>query len=84
MENLVSIQFSPNPSNGYTTLSYDLQEFEDLVLTVTDMEGRIVYSDALDNSQTSYLLNTKWPCGLYLTNIFSGHKLLAAEKLLVK
>ena len=59
IENLASIKFSPNPSNGSTVLSYDLQQFENLVLTVTNIKGRIVFTDAMDNSQTSYVLETK-------------------------
>lgn len=84
IEKLASIQFSPNPSTGITVLSYDLQQFENLVLTVTDMKGSSVFTGVIDNAQKSYLLDTKWQPGLYMANIFSGNKLLAAEKLLVK
>jgi len=84
IQDLGSIQFYPNPSNGSTLVNYDVQSSENLVLTIADIKGQIVSTHPLDANQKSFLLETKWQAGIYIANIFSGNKLVATDKLLVK
>jgi hypothetical protein len=75
---------SPNPTNGNATLRYDLPGYEQLTLTVSDLAGRTVLTKELSGSAQSVSLEINWQPGVYVARIFSGDRILALEKLVVK
>ncbi|MGL4599454.1 MAG: T9SS type A sorting domain-containing protein [Bacteroidia bacterium] len=46
-----SIQVAPNPSNGLFTVNFDAPVRNDVTVQVTDLVGRIVYTDVMQNVQ---------------------------------
>ncbi len=60
------IRFFPNPAQNYLTIETDLQE--DLQLTVVDMQGRIVSSQAIAGSVFVHSV-AEYPNGVYLMRI---------------
>lgn len=79
-----SFGISPNPTSGNATLRCDLPGYEHLVLMVCDLAGRTVLTKQLSGAVQSYPLEMEWQPGLYIARLFSGEKLLAIEKIVVK
>ncbi len=79
-----TFQISPNPSNGETTIHYDLPKFSQLNLIVTDLTGRTVMNKEMEVSKNSFTFNFNWNSGIYIARIMSGDKLLAIEKLVIQ
>lgn len=72
-----SLQLSayPNPTQGEFTLSFTAKETANTTVTVTDMAGRSVYSEQLDNFSGDYtkMLNlSEQPKGNYLVKVSQG------------
>lgn len=84
LNSLGSIQISPNPAAGFTTLNYDMAGKENLLLTITDMTGQIILKRELDASERFLFLETEFQPGLYIANIYSGKELAAVQKLVVR
>ena len=74
----------PNPAKDFSNIKYDLPDFEQGRLTVSDLTGRIVYTTMLTDSNASFRIETPWPSGLYIARIESNGRLLANEKLVIQ
>lgn len=84
LKSLGSIQISPNPAVGFTTLNYDMAGKENLVLAITDVTGQILLKRELETSQGHVFLETNFQPGIYVANIYSGKQLAAVQKLVVR
>ncbi len=81
------LEMYPNPSNGLTTVAYELTEASDLRFEVRDMTGKLVFSDELGfvNGANSYEFNTAiLAAGTYtytiVGNNFSSTKQMVVTK----
>lgn len=84
IQNLISVQFLPNPTNGQTVLSFKDVQVKDLTLTITDLHGSLVTTEVLSDSRTNHYIECNWAPGIYIANLYSDGKVVAVEKLVVK
>ena len=83
-EDLAAFKISPNPSDGFLHIQYDVRNAGYLEFTVSDLEGKVVLKTQLDPMQKMYTLAANLPAGLYVTNLFNNNNLLATQKVVVK
>lgn len=79
-------QAYPNPSNGLTTLAYELTEASDVRFEVRDMTGKVVFSDDLGFVATgaqSYMFNTAILAAGTYTYTLVGNNFSATKQLVV-
>lgn len=78
----------PNPSNDKSTLTFSLNTNATLELTVTDMTGRVVYSQNGVNGQVGlnaiYLETKKLDNGVYFVNLNSANIKLTQKLNVIK
>lgn len=85
IDGLKTINVYPNPSNGIVNLNAEFDNADDILLNITDLSGRIVYSKEIKNSlfineQIDLSDNDK---GMYLMNlIYNKH--IVTYKLTIK
>lgn len=75
---LFMTQSYPNPTTGLAYFNIETSTAEDMIITVTDMLGKVVYSEVRNNvpaGVTTISLNTgDWNSGLYNYSVTSGSK----------
>lgn len=80
------LALAPNPSNGSTSLSFNLLHKNNVVITITDVLGKqvdqITKSD-LTPGDYSYIINTPWNKGVYFVQVASGEQFIT-KKLIVQ
>ena len=79
-----SFNISPNPASDVVTVSFDIPMYEHMTFTVSDVTGRPIYTREIENLGTSFLVDTRWPSGIYIARMVSNGKLLAIEKFVVE
>jgi uncharacterized repeat protein (TIGR03803 family) len=80
----ILISLYPNPSNGNITLSYDLEENENAIITLYDVTGKLLDKVILNPNLTSMSLNkTYFKAGLYYYCISVNGKKVKTEKLVI-
>ena len=81
-----SLTASPNPAQNYITLSYQLAELPaNARLTVTDMQGRTVWEQALKTATDQCVIDlSSWQSGIYTCRIVDAkNATLATQKVSV-
>jgi len=82
-----SVNVFPNPAADQATVSFDLTNASNVVVTVTDLSGKVVYTNAMGNQTTgkhSVEINTaQLAGGVYAVN-FSADNTVVTKKLVVK
>lgn len=85
--NMFGIGVYPNPTNDYANVSFSLNNAADVNITVTDLSGKVVYSNALGNiaaGTTEVALNTvALSNGVYMINVAANNR-VSTEKLIVQ
>ncbi|MBK6397186.1 MAG: T9SS type A sorting domain-containing protein [Bacteroidetes bacterium] len=80
-------QAYPNPTSGMAYFNVTTKSNEDMAITVTDLLGKVVYSEIKNNVAagiTTVSLNAlDWNSGMYTYNVISGGK-SATGKLIVQ
>ena len=75
----------PNPNKGNFTINYQSKENNTVMVTITDMSGKLVYSDNYKNtglfSKNIQLKNIS--AGVYLVNVQDGEKKMM-KKIIIK
>lgn len=73
---LFMTQSYPNPTTGMAYFNVETKSAEDMTITVTDMLGKVVYSEvksSVPSGVTTVSLNTgNWSSGLYNYTVISG------------
>ncbi|MBK9799914.1 MAG: T9SS type A sorting domain-containing protein [Bacteroidetes bacterium] len=73
----------PNPANNSTSIHYMGTE-KDVVLSITNLQGHLVFSQKLRSNDERILINTAlFKSGIYLCTIHSKRKMSARKKLVV-
>jgi hypothetical protein len=74
--NIASINAYPNPANEFTTISYSLNKPATVILTVTDITGKVVHSENINMSAAGYglynLNTSEYSEGSYFYTITSN------------
>jgi hypothetical protein len=81
----VSMQLAPNPSNGQFSLNYKTDRNETITISVTDVLGNVVYTQATNMTmgQNAVMLDLQFlPAGSYSVRVI-GNTILT-EELIVK
>jgi|GEM_PF-1772550 len=74
----------PNPSNGNTAINYEIDgKLNDVTFTLTDVTGRIVYQQPINNTKGNIQLNNL-PTGIYQYNLSTTQMVLASKQMMVK
>lgn len=81
-----SLLLKPNPSNGFTTISYNYTGVSsNATLMINDIIGREMSSYPLHTTQDQFNLNTNlFKAGIYLVSIVSEGQILVTSKLVVE
>ena len=85
IDGLKTINVYPNPSNGIINLSAEFDNADDILLNITDLSGRVIYSKEIKNSnfvneQIDLTENNK---GMYLMNLIYNNQIVT-YKLTIK
>lgn len=76
-------QFIPNPSQGTSTLSYQMGKKETGTLTLFDLTGRLLVNTPLHGTG-SYVLDTyNYPAGVYTYTVSTNGKVIERHKLVI-
>jgi len=70
-----SIRMFPNPSNGlfvHLELPADFLQIKELLVSITDLQGKVIVSQAVLNLQFNIDFEQKLPSGIYLVSINTG------------
>ena len=83
--NVPSFSLSPNPSNGEFNLSISSEQSEQMQLTIRDMEGKLVYNEALNvNGNFNKTMNlSELSKGVYFLRL-QNDKESKVEKLIIQ
>ena len=74
----------PNPAQDYTTIFYQLEGYNNLELSVTDVLGKVVYRESLKSEIDAIVLNLETlKQGQYLISVCSGKEKLMVKSLVV-
>ena len=81
-----TINIFPNPASSEFTLNYSLQNTEDAFIEIGSIQGTIIERIPLKNSSSSIIikLDKKYIPNMYYVRLFSGKRLVAVKKLVVK
>ena len=74
----------PNPAKDYFTLQYnsDLEQMQDLMVIITDMQGKTIRQIKFDSSNIDELIDVKgFSVGIYSLTLFSGNTILEVKQL---
>ncbi len=85
-DNLVKNLFSiaPNPTKDFVTLSFDDNPANSSQVTVTDLQGRVVYKNTLTQGVSEHRLSVAgWTAGLYMVQVQTGNS-FGVQKLIVE
>ncbi len=83
-----SFSVSPNPSNGSFALSFkNLKNNSPLKLTISDVQGRLVYSDKIENDiqknfTKTLVLNQLLSKGVYVLSLSNENSVQSAKLLI--
>ena len=86
LENNVGMSVYPNPTNTNTTVSFSLTNESNVTINVTDLAGKVVYTNALGtvNGAQNVNVNTEnLTSGVYMVNV-SVNGTVSTEKLIVR
>lgn len=77
------LKLYPNPAKNYFTVEYSFtSKDKPIVLKVTDVQGKIVYTKTLQYQQDELLIDAKaFQQGTYYVSIFAGKKVIKTKKL---
>lgn len=82
-----SVNVYPNPAVNEAKVAFELQNASDVVVTVTDLAGKVVYSNNLGNTaagkHTIDMNTAAFAGGIYTVN-FSADNTVVTQKLVVK
>jgi hypothetical protein len=82
-----SVNVYPNPAVNEAKIAFELQNASDVMVTVTDLAGKVVYTNNLGNTAAgkhSVELNTAaFAGGIYTVN-FAADNAVVTQKLVVK
>lgn len=85
--NVFGMGVYPNPTNADANVSFSLNNAADVNITVTDLSGKVVYSNALGNvaaGTTEVALNTAGLSnGIYMINVVADNA-VSTEKLIIR
>jgi hypothetical protein len=86
VSNTVGMKVYPNPANTNTTISFSLNNEADVLINVTDLSGKVVYTNALGtlNGTQSVNVNTDaLNSGVYMVNV-SVDGSVSTQKLVIR
>jgi copper chaperone CopZ len=86
IEGLSSVAVYPNPATASTNVAIELTNEAEVAITVTDLSGKVVYSNALGtvNGTQNVTINTdSISGGAYLVNV-SVNGTVSTQKLIVR
>lgn len=72
------LQLHPNPTTGKFKLNYPVNHSEDIEVRIMDVQGRIVYQEAVQIDQEIELLGEK---GVYMVQLLSSAGVLATTRI---
>lgn len=86
-ENVSKMSVYPNPAVNEATVSFALNNASDVMVNVTDLSGKVVYSTSLGNAAAgtnSVAVNTSsLSNGIYMVNV-STNEVVSTQKLVIK
>ena len=86
-ENVFGMGVYPNPANAEANVTFSLNNTADVNITVTDLSGKVVYTNALGNvaaGTTEVSLNTAaLSNGVYMINVAADNA-VSTEKLVIR
>lgn len=80
------IELYPNPASDNTTITYSTKANEEVLITVTDLTGKIFYQNQQAGNQglqQCALATSEWAAGMYIVTLQSGGK-RQCKKLIVQ
>ena len=85
--NVFGMEVFPNPANAEANVTFNLNNTADVNITVTDLSGKVVYSNALGNvaaGKSEVSLNTAaLSNGVYMINVAVDNA-VSTQKLVIR
>jgi hypothetical protein len=80
-----TIKVYPNPSNTYVIVEWNLLSLSDAVLSIYNMQGKIIESMHLNNYKGYKIISTKdYPAGVYFCRITGSYDITEITKFVIK
>lgn len=84
VNNGVMAKIFPNPNNGSFMLAYDLKNKAEALVLITDISGKVVFNQSIDNLNSILNINTMHlQSGIYFIQLSNDGNLLWIDKLLI-
>lgn len=78
------ISMFPNPALNSVNLKFESHTVDNLSIEIISMEGRKLLTTSLSNYETKSIDTSTFSTGIYLTNFYANHVLIASKKLVKK
>lgn len=74
----------PNPGNEYTVIPIYNSGNQNVILEISDLTGRIIYSRVIDSHTSNVIINTsQFNSGMYMYRLMIGEELMQAKPMQV-
>ncbi len=81
----MNVSLLPNPNNGEFTLAYDLRQTNKAIITISDITGKVVYTNEITNEFNLVKISTiDLNNGMYFIHLNSNDKLLWTNKFIIQ
>ena len=81
---LQNVMISPNPNNGIFNIKADLSSYDDVIISVTDLQGKVIYQTTENSNVLNQNINlSDVEKGIYLLTI-SSQSASSTEKIFIR
>ena len=80
----IAFIFSPNPTTGMMSLTYDLSKFSTAELLFSDITGKIITRSILPPIAIGYSMQVEVPNGAYVISIISDDKIIVTRNVSIQ
>ncbi|HCY45072.1 MAG TPA: hypothetical protein DHU89_00210 [Flavobacteriales bacterium] len=80
LESVINLEVFPNPTNGFTTISYESSKVEEVQIAVYDMAGKQVFSEQVMKGNRELIFPvdlTFYEKGMYLVELKSDSNIIS-------
>ncbi len=84
----IDINIMPNPASNYTTITTSYiangETYDNLRLVITDLQGRIVFQEAIQINDSKRIDLNNFNSGIYIYKVVDGDSVLKSDKIVIE